>query len=131
MQFSLCESAIQCTDRAAAARNELCITVYENRADPLQRAVLRHEIPQTHLLDVFSRLFLPFSISPGDQCEQRPPRVAEQGHAARANMAHCIDRIVQPREALTHAAFGSRLADEDRAAIALPIQIRKPLDNVS
>src|SRR5688572_28006242 len=130
MQLSLNEPSIERTDGVDAAGDELVIPIYEERTDAFQGSVIRHQIPQTHLLDVFSGFFLAFPIAPGDQRKQWPPCVTEQRHTASAYMPNCIDRIVQQSKALTLAAFGGRLTDEYGTAITLPIQIRQPLDDV-
>src|SRR5512138_1617722 len=106
--------------RGRALSDELAVALDERRLHALEATDAGLQIPEPHLFEIKIGRLLSLSVTPGDEREERPPRVTDERNASRAHARHGAHRFLQPRAAPRQRSFGRGLAHEDRALVAVP-----------
>src|SRR5688500_4680665 len=91
---------------------------------------LRVNVPQSHLFQVILRRMRSLPIRPGDEREERPPRVPYERHAALTEAFHGSDGIHQPCAPPGDGTHRGGFRDEDWCLITLPVKPAELIDDV-
>src|SRR5262245_39307218 len=113
-----------------SALDQLRECLDERRRHALElAAAARHEIPESHLLEVVLDALVTLAVGPGDERKHWPPGVPDDRNAALSEACDGGHRFIEPRQTALHAALRGRFGNDQWTPVACEILLAQIFDD--